>query len=422
MRIGEKLMAVNQDPIADVLDYKYYTYDAKLELELEDSEGCRRSVLVEKSEGQDLGLEFDTYLMDEARSCTNKCIFCFIDQLPKGMRETMYFKDDDARLSFLLGNYITMTNLSQREIQRIIDLKISPVNISIHTTNPELRRYMLSNRFAGEGFAIMQKFANAGIMMNAQIVACPGVNDEKELMRTIKDLSGLYPYVASVSVVPVGITKYRQNLEPITPFTKEGAARCVRIVDEFGDLCLKQLGSRIFYLADELFLKAGMDIPGETYYEEFNQLENGVGMLRVLDMEFTEAQENLDEAYDPVPFAIATGAAAAPFLQRLIDLAAAKCHNVNGMVYPIVNDFFGHTIDVAGLITGGDIIKQLKGKNLGEKLIIPETMLRHGEDVFLDDVHLIQVEQALGVPVRPVKDGGGLLYEILNMRGGAANG
>lgn len=414
---GEKLLTVNGNSIVDVLDYKFYCYDNMLHLSLEEPDGKIREVDIIKREGQELGLNFETYLMDKARSCANNCIFCFIDQNPPGMRESIYFKDDDARLSFLLGNYMTLTNLTDREIQRIIDLRISPINISIHTTNAELRCKMLGNKFAGKkGFNLMQRFAEAGIKMNAQIVACRDWNDGMELINTMHDLSTLYPNIEGVSVVPFGMTAYREGLTPIKPYDRETARALVEMVDDFGTKCQDYYGARIFYCSDEFYIKAGMPVPDEDYYEGYRHLENGVGMLRLLKEEFVSAMKVAEDDPEPVPVSIATGEAAAPFIQELIDLAKEKWHNVDVNVYAIKNDYFGHSINVAGLVTGGDIIAQLKDKPLGARLLIPENMLRSGEDVFLDDTHVSDVEEALGVPLAVTAcDGGVLLDSILNV-------
>ena len=401
VRPGEKLTHINGHPIVDVLDYKFYAYDPRLELTLTDPEGNSRTLSLRKEEGEDLGLNFETYLMDKARSCANKCIFCFVDQMPPGMRDTLYFKDDDARLSFLMGNYMTLTNLSRREIQRIMDLRISPINISVHATDPELRSAMLKNPRAGECLEVMKQFAQAGIEMNCQIVACPGVNDGPALERTLADLSGLYPAVTSVAVVPVGVTKFREGLCRIEPYTREQAAALLDQVEQFAAAFLEKQGTSLAWCSDEFYLIAGRPLPEKAYYEDMDQLENGVGMLRLLLHQAELALE--DEGQTEVaPFSVATGLSAAPFVQEIVDKIREKCGNIKGMVYPIVNRFFGETITVSGLITGTDLIEQLNGKDLGKRLLIPDNMLRAGEQVFLDDVTVEQVEQALGVTVVPV--------------------
>lgn len=414
LKLGETLVQVNGHPIIDVLDYKFYTYDPRLELVLKNQEGETRTVRLKKREGEDLGLEFETYLMDRARSCANNCIFCFVDQMPGGMRPSLYFKDDDARLSFLMGNYLTLTNLSQREIQRICDLRISPINISVHTTDPALREEMLKNRRAGEVLDIMTRLAEHNITMNCQIVSCPGINDGPALDKTLADLAGLYPAVNSISVVPVGVTKYRDGLYPLRPYTQDEAEEVLRQVERFGGQHRGKTGTRLVWCSDEFYLLAGRALPEEDFYEEFTQLDNGVGMLRLLTEEFHRGMrlmepEEMEER--AVPFSIATGVSAGPFLAGLVREAQEKCPKLQGTVYAINNDFFGRTITVAGLITGGDLIAQLKGKELGRRLLIPANMLRAGERVFLDDVSLDDVERELGVPVLPVAQDG---YELLD--------
>ena len=411
MMVGETLLTVNGHNIVDVLDYKFYTYDPKLSITLRTADGDIRTLSLKKREGEDLGLEFEVYLMDNARSCANDCIFCFVDQLPCGMRETLYFKDDDARLSFLMGNYITLTNLSEREIQRIIDLRVSPVNISVHTTNRALRNQMLGRPNAGRGIDIMERLAEANITMNCQIVACPDINDGKELDRTMDDLLKMHPAVNSVSVVPIGVTKFRDGLYPLRPYTSDEAERLITQVESFGEVCRKTIGTSLVWCSDEFYLSAGRNIPEEEYFEEFTQLDNGVGMLRLLQEEFRRGLDLLDEdeMSETTPFSIATGLSAAPLLGKLVDMAGGKCDKIEGIVYPIRNDFFGETITVAGLVTGGDLIAQLKDRTLGERLLIPSSMLRSGEQVFLDDVSLEDVSSALGIPVMPVEQDG---YEL----------
>ena len=412
-RPGDRLISINGNRILDVLDYKYFAYDLHLTVVLEDPDGARREVHIRKREGGDLGVDFESYLMDNPRSCANNCVFCFIDQLPKGMRKTMYFKDDDARLSFLLGNYITLTNLSPREIERIIALHVSPINVSVHTTNPELRCRMLKNKRAGETIDTMRRFAAAGIVMNCQVVCCPGLNDGAELDRTMRDLADMYPGVHSVSIVPVGLTKFREGLYPLTPFTKEHAAETIDQITTFGDECVKRFGTRIFFCGDELYIKAGYDIPDDDFYEEYTQLENGVGMIRLMHTEFRSALTLSDEP-DYVPFSIATGTSVAPYFERLVAMAKHRYPKLEGYVYAIENDFFGHSINVTGLITGGDLIRQLKGKNLGARLFISQNMLRRQEMDFLDDITLEQAMDALGVPIYPIEQDGFGLWDAMS--------
>ena len=410
---GDALVSINGNKIIDVLDYKYYAYDERLDVLLRSPDGQKKTVKIRKREGGDLGIDFEDYLMDRPRSCANNCIFCFIDQLPKGMRKTMYFKDDDARLSFLMGNYITLTNLSPREVQRIIDLHISPINVSVHTTNPELRCRMLKNPNAGKSIDIMRRFAESGIVMNCQIVCCPDINDGAELDRTMHDLAAMYPGVHSVSIVPLGMTKFREGLYPLTPFTKERAGEVLDQVTTFGDECKSRFGTRIFFCGDELYIKAQREIPEDEFYEEYTQLENGVGMFRLMETEFTSALKLSDEP-DGVPFSIATGVSAAPFFEKLLKKAKEKYPALNGRVYAIVNDFFGHSINVAGLVTGGDLINQLKGKELGQHLFISQNMLRRQEMDFLDDITLVQASNELGVPIYPIEQDGFALWDAIS--------
>ena len=414
VRAGEKLLSIGGHGIEDVLDYRFFGYDPDPTLELEAPDGARRTVQVKKPEAEELGLNFETYLMDEPRPCSNHCLFCFVDQMAPGCRDTLYFKDDDARLSFLMGNYITLTNLSPREVQRIIDLRISPINVSVHATDPRLRSILLGNRAGGESLEAMRRFGAAGIVMNGQIVLCPGYNDGDQLQRTMEDMAAWG--FASCSVVPVGLTRFREGLSKLRPVDRETANQVIDQVDAFGEVCLERYGTRMFFCSDEMYLRAGRALPGEDYYEDYVQIENGVGMLRSLVSEFEAGLRLEDGPIEAPPFTIATGVSARPFLQELADKAREKT-GVSGQVVAIVNDFFGHTIDVAGLVTGGDLIAQLKGRDLGARLLIPVNMLRHGGDVFLDDLHVGDVEAALGVPVTVVEqDGFDLLDAMLDRK------
>ena len=410
---GDTVLAINDNRILDVLDYKFFAYDRKLDVLLRRPDGGEYHVHVLKNEGGDLGLDFESYLMDAPRPCANRCVFCFIDQLPKGMRPTMYFKDDDARLSFLLGNYITLTNLSKREIERIIALHISPINVSVHATDPALRRQLLRNPRAGECMEIMGRFAQAGIVMNCQIVCCPGLNDGAELLRSMEELAALHPAVHSVSVVPLGLTKHREGLYPLTPFTPEHTAETIDMVTAFGDECVKKFGTRIFFCSDEMYLCAGRELPEDEFYEEHTQLENGVGMLSMFKTEFDSALA-LSERPDGVPFSVACGTAVAPFFEKLVCTAREKYDNIDGRVYAIENDFFGHGVNVSGLITGQDLIKQLQGRELGERLFISQSMLRREEMDFLDDVTIEQAVQALGVPIYPTECDGFAFWDAIS--------
>ncbi len=409
---GDELVSINGKPIRDVLDYKFYSYDKRLKIELR-----RKKVKIKKEEGEDLGLVFETYLMDKAKRCANNCVFCFVDQMPEGMRETLYFKDDDARMSFLLGNYISLTNLSEEDVDRMIKMRISPVNISVHVTDPELRRKMVRNPRAGECMNIMRRFAEAGISLNCQIVVCPGLNDGEVLKSSISDLLALGEAVSSVAVVPVGITKYRDGLYPLAPVDKAGACEIIKTVNAFGEETVKTRGERIVYAADELYIRAGIPLPEDEYYGSYPQLDNGVGLMTLLRYEFLAALGYTDIPGNIEPFTIATGISAAPFMRNLIDELAKKCNNIDGCeVFAVKNDFFGETVDVAGLVTGRDLIRTLSGKPLSKRLLIPAVMLKHGENVFLDDVSLADVENELGVKVVPVEnDGEALLSAMLGV-------
>lgn len=385
---GDVLLNIDGNEICDVLDYRFYADAGACTFCIK--RGDKEINLTVDCEN-DLGIEFETYLMDEHRSCKNKCMFCFIDQMPKGMRESLYFKDDDSRLSFLFGNYITLTNLSEHEIDRIIKMHISPVNISVHTTNPELRVKMMNNRFAGEALSIMKRFSDAGIKMNCQIVCCPGVNDGDELVRSLRDLSSL-DTVECVSVVPVGLTCHREGLCNLECHSKESAGNVIDIVDSFYDG-----KKRRFYASDELYLLANRPIPDADFYGEFLQLENGVGLCALTKKNALEALKNTKKPLFSRKVGIVTGVAATPLIKDIIDRAQSIWHNLDCEVFSVKNDFFGPDITVAGLVTGGDIIKQLGGKKLPKELIIPSCMLREGNGIFLDDYTVDDIKKALKV-------------------------
>ena len=422
IRAGDKLIALDSNEINDVLDYRFYLYEKKLTLSLE-RDGEKFSAVIKKGEYDDIGLVFETPLMDKKHSCKNKCIFCFIDQLPKGMRESLYFKDDDARLSFLHGNYVTLTNLSDKDIDRIIKMHISPINVSVHTTNPELRVRMMKNPRAGEVLSYLPRLAEAGIKICAQIVLCRGINDGAELDRTMNDLAALAPAVSSVSVVPAGLTDHREGLHPLSLFSKEECRNIITQVTDFGDKCLEKFGTRLIYVADEVYLRAGIELPGMEYYEEFEQIENGVGMAAMLGDEFRAALDNLKEEYSDEQLAavnrtvsVVTGRAAYPLIRGCLDLLTKLCYNLRCNVYEIENNFFGKNITVAGLLTGKDISEQLIGKELGEELLLPGNMLRADEDIFLDDMTPSQLSEKLGVKVTCVDcDGWELLNHVLGI-------
>ncbi len=399
---GDELLAVNGTPVRDFLDYMYQTSLGVTDITL-----CRNGKTFSarlKKPTEDPGLEFENYLMDRQRSCKNKCIFCFIDQLPPKMRETMYYKDDDFRLSLLYGNYVTMTNLSDEDVERIVNMKVSPFNISVHTTNPELRVKMMKNPAAARGFELMQRFRDAGINLRAQIVLCPGWNDGEELARSLQDLKTLHPQLSSVSVVPVGLTRFRDGLEPLRVYTPEECKTIVEQVEAFADQCLTDLGTRLVWAADELYLKAGLPLPDFDYYEEFEQMENGVGMIASFRR---ETEDLMSFIVEPIPYPIRvssiTGKIAEDFIRSCVDKMKEKYTGLQCHVYGIENDFFGHDVTVAGLVTGRDVIAQLKGKDLGDYLLIPRVMLR--EDKFLDDVSVRSVEQELDVKVLILEDG-----------------
>lgn len=403
---GDVLLRINGHEIKDVFDYHYLVNDEFLNILVRKQNGEEWELEIEKDYSQDLGIEFEQGLMDQYRSCRNKCIFCFIDQNPKGMRETIYFKDDDSRLSFLQGNYITLTNMSDDDINRIILYKLAPINISIHTTNKELRCKMLNNRFAGEALDKIKKLYENGIEMNSQIVLCKGYNDGEELDKSIKDLSEYLPYMRSLSVVPIGLTKYRDNLQHVDKFTKEDAIHVLEQIHGWQDKLLKQHGTRFVFASDEWYITAGLPIPDQDYYEGFGQIENGVGMVRSL---LDEVRECLEEAKGDErvrTLSMATGKLAAPFITQLANDVRNKYPNVEANVYTIENEFFGKDITVAGLITGQDIIKQLKGKQLGEYLILPSVLLRDGEDVLLDDLTISDIERELGITIRICREDG----------------
>lgn len=409
---GETLLSINSNEIVDVLDYRFYQVNRKLTLEVADEDKNVRTIEMTKGEYEEIGLEFETYLMDKQHSCRNKCIFCFIDQLPKGMRESLYFKDDDSRLSFLFGNYITLTNITEHEIDRIIKMHISPINVSVHTTNPELRCKMMNNRFAGDTLKYLKRFADAGITLNCQIVSCPGINDGDELVRTLTDLEALG--VNMTAIVPVGLTRYRENLYPLVPYNKETAGQTIDIIEKMGDECVKKHGRRIFFPGDEFYLLAEREIPSPEFYEDFSALEDGIGMIAYLTddvgwkLEELDADENLCHKVT-----IACGEGVFPYMKRIMSMINEKFPNITINTRAIKNNFFGGGVNVSGLVTGGDLIDQLRGDDLGDRLIIPSSMLRFENDLFLDDVSTDDVERELGVTLVPVNNNGNDLVEAV---------
>ena len=414
---GDKLISINDNTIEDVFDYHYYVNDEEIVLLIEKSNGEEWELEIEKDYEEDLGIVFEQGLMDEYRSCRNKCMFCFIDQMPKGMRDTLYFKDDDSRLSFLQGNYITLTNMSDHDVERIIKYHLEPINISFHTTNPELRCKMLHNRFAGEALQKVDKFYEGGIQMNGQIVLCKGINDGEELERSIRDMSKYLPHLQSVSVVPVGLTKYRDGLYPLESFTKEDAEKVIDTIEKWQKIFYEEYGLHFIHAGDEWYILAEREMPEEERYDGYLQLENGVGMLRLLINEFEKTYAEVEGDDRQIEMSMATGFLAYPYLKKMIEKLQVKFPNVTVHLYPIRNDFFGEKITVAGLITGQDLIAQLKGQSLGEKLLLPCSMFRSGEEVFLDDVTLSEVKDSLQIEVDIVKSSGWDFIEaIINNR------
>ena len=408
---GDRLLAINDEEITDIFDYQYYVENEYLEVLVEKPDGEQWLLQVDKDEDEDLGIVFENGLMDDYRSCHNKCIFCFIDQMPKGMRETLYFKDDDSRLSFLQGNYVTLTNMSDHDLDRIIKYHLSPINVSFQTMNPELRCKMLNNRFAGEALKKVDKLYRAGITMNGQIVLCKGINDGKELEFSIQKLMEYIPVLESVSVVPVGLSRYREGLYPLEPFEKEDACQVVDLIEGFQKICMEQHGIHFVQASDEWYILAERELPPEENYDGYLQLENGVGMMRLLLTEFEDAmmqrkEKGMDHLSRNREISMVTGRLAYPYILRMAQQMEQQINGIKIHVYEIINYFFGERITVSGLLTGGDIKQQLSGKELGEVLLLPENILRSGEDVFLDDVRLPELEKALQVKIDIVKSSG----------------
>lgn len=403
---GDVLMSMNGHPIQDVFDYRFLSAEEEVLLEVSKPDGAVLQVEIEKDEWEDIGLSFEKALLDEERSCRNKCIFCFIDQLPKGMRPTLYYKDDDARLSFLYGNYITMTNMKQDELDRIIRYRLSPVNVSVHTTNPDLRVFMLNNLFAGDILSKMKHLSDHGIILNGQIVLCRGVNDGKELDRTFSDLSSLMPNLNSISVVPVGITRFRHGLPVLQPFDKASANSVIEQVEQWQQGFLKKTGSRRVYLSDEWYLMAEKGIPHYEYYEDFPQIENGVGMAASFMREFHDALYDTKKKTVNRVISIATGILPWKIISDAAVEAEKYYPGLEILVYPIENHFFGNHVTVTGLLTGADIREQLREKPLGERLLLPSNMFRSGTEIFLDDVTLQELKQSLNVDIKKVTSNG----------------
>lgn len=413
LKAGDTLISINKNDIMDVLDYRFYQNNAKIKIEYIDDKGKIKHKRIKKQDYEELGLNFETYLMDKQHSCLNKCVFCFIDQLPKGMRDSLYFKDDDSRLSFLFGNYITLTNITEHEIERIIKMHISPINISVHTTNPELRVKMMKNKNAGKVLSVIKRFNDAGIKINCQLVLCPGYNDGEELKRTLSDLTELQN-AECIAAVPVGLTKYRDGLADLVPFNHRTAAETIDIIDRYGEECIKKYGSRRIYASDEFYLLAKRQMPDADYYGEFLQLENGVGLWALLLKEATDAiAEEEYKLEQKRKISVVTGVAAYPLITEIVDKCKQKWDNLECKVYKIKNNFFGEKITVAGLVTATDIKEQLKGENLGEELLIPAVMLRKEGDMFLDSITLNELSRDLGVKITPVDNDGYSLIDAL---------
>lgn len=421
---GDLLLIINGQEIQDIFDYRFLATDSNLLVEIEKKDGELWEIEIEKDEYEDLGLEFEDPLISEAKSCTNKCVFCFIDQLPKGMRETVYFKDDDSRLSFLSGNYITLTNLGEKELERIIRYRMSPVNVSVHTTNPELRKSMLGNRFAGDVLDKIRTLTLGGITVNAQIVLCRGLNDGTELDRTIDELSGLYPGVASISAVPVGLTKWREGLFKLQPFDSESADQVIKQVKGWQEKLLKRYDTRLIYLADEFYIKAEYQLPSIEEYEDFPQIENGVGLMSLLIDEFNEYIKKHGKKLDRYcsklledrRVSIATGSCSYLYIKQLAQALEKRYNNLKIAVYMIKNDYFGENVTVTGLLTGCDLLEQLKTRELGCELLISRSMLKSGEELFLDDYTVGGLSSKLGKKITIVENNGeDLIKKILGM-------
>ena len=416
IEVGDLLISINGEPIHDIIEYRFLLSDEYLEVEIQKQNREVYIYEIEKDYDDDLGIEFTNPIIDKAKSCRNKCVFCFIDQLPKGMRETLYFKDDDSRLSFLQGNFVTLTNMSEEDINNIIKYRISPINISVHTTNPELRKTMIKNKFAGNLYSIMERLAEAQIQMNCQIVLCPGYNDKEELERTVSDLTKLYPYVNSAAAVPVGITKHIEHLPNLEIFNEKTAGETIDQVDKLQKKYLKELGTRFIFLSDEFYIMANRKLLDYDEYEGFIQFENGVGMISKFEREIKDYLENLSEDHKSKikKVSIATGHSAYEFMCEMAKCIMEKCPNVQIDVYKIINNFFGDTITVSGLVTATDIIDQLKDKNLGETLYIPRSMLKADEEIFLDNITLENLSDIMGLEVVPcLNEGKDFIDKIL---------
>ncbi len=412
IRAGDRLCLINGERIGDIFDYQYECADTEIELTIKHKNGRYSTYLLEKTEDEDPGLIFEDGLMDDYKRCRNKCIFCFIDQMPGGMRDTLYFKDDDSRLSFLQGNYVTLTNMSDDDIERVIRYNLEPINISFQTTNPKLRNMMMGNRFAGEALKKADRLFEAGVRMNGQIVLCRGVNDREELDRSIADLAGYIPCLESVSVVPVGISRYREGLYPLEPFNGKDAAEVIDQIEGWQEKLFEEHGIHFVHASDEWYLIAGRPVPAADRYDGYLQLENGVGMVRLLTDEVEEGLKELEGDQRSGELSIATGMLIYPVIRELTERAGRYYPNISVRVYPVINRFFGESITVSGLLTGKDILEQLKGKELGSRLFLPANLLRAGTEVLLDDMTVTSLSDALQVPISIVKSDGASFLEI----------
>lgn len=410
IKAGDTLISINKNDIMDVLDYRFYQNNTKIKIEFINEKGKIKKAVIRKNEYEELGLQFETYLMDKQHSCLNKCVFCFIDQLPKGLRDSLYFKDDDSRLSFLFGNYITLTNITEHEIDRIIKMHISPINISVHTTNPELRIKMMKNKNAGKVLDIIKRFNDAGIKINCQLVVCPGYNDGKELEKSLEDLTN-FKNAECIAAVPVGLTKFREGLAELKPFNKQTAGETIDIIDRFGEKCLEKYGSRRVYASDEFYLLSERKMPSADYYGEFLQLENGVGLWSLLLKEATDAISDCDYKLEKKrKITMVTGVAAYPLITQIVDKCQQKWDNLECRVIEIKNNFLGELITVAGLVTATDIKAQVSGE-LGKEMLIPAVMLRNERDMFLDSITVEELSKELNVKITPVENDG---YELID--------
>lgn len=410
---GDELVSINDNEICDVLDYRFYLTEKKLRLKVL-RDGKELVFDIKKPQYDDIGLEFETYLMDEKHTCTNKCVFCFIDQNPEGMRKMCYFKDDDSRMSFFYGNYVTLTNMKETEVDRLIKMRISPINISVHTTNPDLRCKMLNNRFAGDVLRYMDMFKAGGIAMNCQIVLCKGLNDGNELERTLDDLASLFPSVESIAVVPSGLTKYREGLYPLEDFSKEDAREVIHLVNSKRKEFEEKTGHTIVQCSDEWYIKAGIELPDEDYYEGYPQLDNGVGLIKSMENEILmRTQELKDEGFrldKPRCLSSVTGSAAYPFISAMANKLMEEFEGLTFKVYECKNEFFGHSVNVAGLLVGEDLYNRLKDEDLGEELLIPHVMLRHEGDLFLDNTDVDELAERLNISIYPIPASDGFCF------------